>query len=313
MSIVTVRIEELKEYTKKLGFNVNTICLDYPSKDTIIVGNDILTNVHSCAKTITALAFGFLMQESSISIEDKVISFFPEYKEIASKGTDKIRIKHLMNMSSGKSLKSLLQRCNNDLYENDWLYWFFETPIQFYPGKSFYYSSHCCYVLGRIIEKISKKKVNDYLDEKLWRKLKIQKPIWSDCPKGHTNCAGNLWLKCSDLAKIGNLLLQKGIYKNTQLLHASYIELMINKTVNSNDPFIWNDTECSCGYGFFIWKCSRPNTYRIWGAGANFCIIDYAKKVVLSITANRNDNWLKYNDHTILREAYKILDLYEMN
>ena len=229
MSIVTVRIEELKEYTKKLGFNVNTICLDYPSKDTIIVGNDILTNVHSCAKTITALAFGFLMQESSISIEDKVISFFPEYKEIASKGTDKIRIKHLMNMSSGKSLKSLLQRCNNDLYENDWLYWFFETPIQFYPGKSFYYSSHCCYVLGRIIEKISKKKVNDYLDEKLWRKLKIQKPIWSDCPKGHTNCAGNLWLKCSDLAKIGNLLLQKGIYKNTQLLHASYIELMINK------------------------------------------------------------------------------------
>lgn len=287
----------------KEGFNIESICIQ--TKDNVIFeGSDAIVNVHSVAKTITSLALGLLLQEhEEIHLYDKVVSFFPEYKDCYSKNTNYIEIRDLLHMSSGKSIQSLLQPNNNAKWNEDWVKWFLEYPMNSLPGNVYYYSSHCCYMIGRIIERVSNEDVNDYLLYRLWEPLKISKPYWGKCPHGYTNCAGDLMMKCSDLSKIGWLILNKGLYDSVQIdISENYMEKMCFDVVNSSDPFRWNDEECNAGYGYFIWKCKEKGKYRIWGAGGNFSVIDFLLHKCVTVTAVRDDlNWRFYNEQNLLR------------
>lgn len=277
----------------------------------IFCGKNSVVNIHSSAKTFTSIALGIAMRYYNMDLNDPVIKFFPECAKSAYLGTEKIRIIDLLHMQAGKKLQSLLQDSGNALWNNDWLAWFFESPLNYPPpGTKYYYSSHCCYVIGRLIERLSGQDINLFLEKELWRPLKIETPYWSKCPKGFSNCAGNLMLSCSDLSKLGDLLLNKGKYKKYQVCSSDYISRMTNEIVPSIDPFDWDDIECRNGYGFFIWKCSPPETFCSWGAGGTFCIVNYEKGCVITITSIRdNDNWRRYNDHLILREVWNLINV----
>ncbi|MDR2720555.1 MAG: serine hydrolase [Nitrososphaerota archaeon] len=274
------------------------------------VGNDKRVNVHSCGKTITALAYGIAAQEVGLSADDIVVEFFPEYKRSAFRGTEHIRIKDLLHMSSGKKLRSVQDARQQENWCDDWLAWFFEAPTLAKAGSDFYYSSHCCYTIGRIIEKKTGQSVNEFLQNKLWLPLGIRQPKWAICPQGHTICAGNIWLHNSDLAKIGHLILNKGKYGGQQIINAEFIQQMISDVVKSVDPFQFDDPECACGYGYFLWKCRKENTYRIWGAGGNICVIDYERQICVTTTAKTDLNKWRYNlnDANIVRSMYFLID-----
>lgn len=299
---MNIIFNELSTNILKLGFNIDSIL--FQSKDACVFwGKNNIVNIQSAAKTITSIAFGIAYSQYQLDLDEPIISFFPEYRKTAPLATENIKLIDLLHMQSGKKLQSLLSKPG----EEDWLAWFFDAPIDCIPGTQFYYSSHCCYVIGRLIERLCGQDINDYLEKKLWDPLKIKKPIWSKCPQGYTICAGNLLMSCEDLSKIGNLLLNKGVYNGISICPTDYISLMTNSIVDSNDPFLWNDKECRNGYGFFIWKCSSPNTFCAWGAGGTFCVVDYKKECVITITAFKDDNWLRMNDHIILIEVFEFL------
>ena len=66
-------------------------------------------------------------------------------------------------------------------------------------------------------------KVVDYLTPRLFDPLRIDKPRWEESPQG-INCGGwGLWLKTEDLAKMGQLLLQKGEWNGQQLIPAEWV------------------------------------------------------------------------------------------
>lgn len=286
---------------KERGFNVNSICIQ-SKDDRIFEGSNELTNVHSAAKTITSLAFAlFLKEHSSISLNDQVVSFFPEYS--FSNNTDYIKIKDLLHMQSGKCLQSLLQKNNNKGWDFDWVKWFLEFPMYSLPGTMYFYSSHCCYMIGRIIERVSHEDVNDFLLNRFWNPLGIKTPFWEKCPQGYTNCAGNLVISCSDLSKIGWVILNYGKYDSVKLnVREDYLRNMCNDIVHSSDPFMWNDEECNSGYGYFLWRCKRKERFRIWGAGGNLSIIDFGSHRCVTVTTARDDsNWKLHNDQDLLR------------
>lgn len=264
-----ILLNELFVNIQKLGFKVESI--RYKSnKEDIFYGNNKIVNIHSAAKTITSIAFGIALNQYPQDLNEPIINFFPEYRKDASSGTDKIKLIDLLHMESGKKIQSLLRKSGKTLWDNDWLAWFFEAPLDCTPGTQFYYSSHCCYVIGRLIKKLIGQDINLFLEKQLWNPLNIEMPYWSKCPQGFTNCAGNLFLSCKDLSKIGDLLLHRGCYNDNYICPTDYISLMTYNTVESHDPFKWNDIECQNGYGFFIWKCSTPNTFCAWGAGGDF-------------------------------------------
>lgn len=99
----------------------------------IFCGKNSVVNIHSSAKTFTSIALGIAMRYYNMDLNDPVIKFFPECAKSAYLGTEKIRIIDLLHMQAGKKLQSLLQDSGNALWNNDWLAWFFESPLNYPP------------------------------------------------------------------------------------------------------------------------------------------------------------------------------------
>lgn len=240
--------------------------------------------LYSASKTVTALAIGMCIEEYQMTLNDKVLDFFPEYKDIASPGSEKITIKNLLQMSSGK----LQYAFNTDDYEmmhTDWAELFFKIPVSKEPGTYFYYSNACTYMLGRIVARVMSKNLRDFLMPRLFRPLEIFNPQWSTCPQGHTLSASGLFLSIDDFSKLGMLMLNKGSYNNQQIISENYITQAVQDTIDSksSDPF---NLDNASGYGYQLWRCSLEGSYRMDGKYGQLCVVVPSHEVVVTVTAH---------------------------
>jgi CubicO group peptidase (beta-lactamase class C family) len=247
--------------------------------------SDDKINLHSASKTFTSVAIGICRDEGRLSLHDKAIDFFPEYKNIISPGAEKITILNLLHMAAGKEAYwfSVDEPTKRSV---DWAELFFKEPQRKEPGQSFYYSSACAYMLSRIVEKVSGGILRDFLVPRLFTPLGIHNPLWHTCPKGHTNGALDLFLTTGELARLGITLLNDGIYEDRQIVSKDYIQnaltdIMDNKEHNDPDP------ESRSGYGYQLWKCTPPGVYRVDGKYGQYSIIVPDKSAVVTITAHQ--------------------------
>ncbi len=215
--------------------------------------NDDRENLYSGSKTFVSVAIGIAEFEEILSIEDYVINYFPEYSEIASADTEKIKIEHLLMMASGH-----LEEYHSKYNDMDRTELFFSTDVKVEPGTKFFYEDLSTYMLGRIIEKISGVSLLEYMKPRLFDKLDICNPQWHNCQLGHTSCSGGLFLKTEEFSRIGILLLNKGKYESKRILSSDFIERMHSKLIDTSFKL---DSESQQGYGYQVWKCTLPNSY----------------------------------------------------
>jgi hypothetical protein len=141
------------------------------------------------------------------------------------------------------------------------------------------------YILSAIIQKVTGEKLVDYLDPRLFQPLKISKPEWDTCPMGINTGGWGLHIVTEDIAKLGQLYLQKGKWEEAQLLSEEWMTMATSKQVanGSNPANDWTQ-----GYGFQFWM-SRYNTYRGDGAMGQFCLVMPEQDAVVAITSGTND------------------------
>ncbi|MFT5169055.1 MAG: hypothetical protein ACI8P3_004302, partial [Saprospiraceae bacterium] len=139
--------------------------------------------------------------------------------------------------------------------------------------------------LSAILQKITGVKVVDYLTPRLFEPLNIKKPHWDVCPKGINTGGWGLSITTEDIAKLGQLYLQKGQWNGEQLIAQKWVDMATSKQVSngSNPENDWNQ-----GYGFQFWR-SRHNSYRGDGAMGQFCLVFPELDAVVAITAGTFD------------------------
>ena len=148
-------------------------------------------------------------------------------------------------------------------------------------------------------QQVTGEKVVDYLTPRLFEPLYIDKPKWEESPQG-INCGGwGLYLKTEDLAKMGQLLLQKGEWNGKQLIPAEWVAEMSKKQVESINPgtrieqaaergMTKETSDWMQGYGYQMWRC-RPGCFRADGARGQYIIVVPDKNAVIAITSNVED------------------------
>ena len=258
--------------------------------------------LNSVSKTFTATAVGFAVADGLLSIDDKVISFFPDQlPETISPNLAAMTVKDLLTMSCGHDTEPISFVRNRDESLN-WVSTFLAHPVEHEPGTFFLYNSPGTYMLSAIIQQKTGKKLVDYLNEKLFIPLDIDYPRWDESPQGINTGGWGLYLKTEDLAKMGQFLLQQGNWNGQQLLPASWIKEATASQIESlpagvrreNLTMQAADSDWLQGYGYQMWRC-RHNAVRADGARGQFIILLPENDTVIVLTAEQDDMQAEIN------------------
>ena len=255
--------------------------------------------MHSVSKTFTSMAVGMAVEEGLFSIDDKVVSFFPDKLPAGpSAWLQQMTVRDLLTMSCGHEWDPT-GRIRNDKSvpagQNDWIARFLDEPLAFEPGTYFCYNSLCTYLLSAIVQQKSGEKLLDFLRPRLFEPLDIDAPEWDESPAGITCGGWGLHLKTEDMAKFGQLLLDGGRWKGRKLIPAHWITEASSRQVDcrpaGTDPesvkergLTVENSDWLQGYGYQIWRC-RHNAYRAAGMNGQFIVVLPDKNAVMVVTA----------------------------
>jgi hypothetical protein len=249
---------------------------------------DLKHTLYSTSKSFTCTAVGLAVKEKKLSIDDKVISFFPEsLPDTVSPFLAKLKIKDLLSMSAG-------QRREPSTTGSGWVKAYLETPVVNEPGTKYRYSSLASFMLSAIVQKVTGEKVIDYLTPRLFNPLGIEGADWETNPEGINTGGWGLRLKTEDLAKFGQLYLQKGKWNGKQILPEKWVEEATSLKIYQNPDLSQSKRDSSNdsmqGYCYQFWR-ARHNSYMANGAFGQFILIMPEKDAIVVFTAESSDMW----------------------
>ncbi len=245
--------------------------------------------LYSTSKSFTATAVGFAVSEKRLSVNDKVISFFPDaLPDTVSPYLSNLKVKDLLSMSAGQDPDPTFNIVSND---SNWVKSFLSIPVVHDPGTKFLYNTLATYMLSAIVQKVTGEKVIDFLKPRLFEPLTIEGMDWEVDPRGINTGGWGLRLKTEDMAKFGQLFLQKGKWNGNQVLPAAWIEEATTTKIyqapdapqSKKDSSDWMQ-----GYCYQMWRC-RHNGFRADGAYGQYIIVLPEKDAVIAITAETPD------------------------
>lgn len=219
---------------------------------------DSLHRIQSQTKSITGILTGIAIDKGFIKSENELVaSFFPEYfdKDDALKAG--LTIKDLLTMSSGFKWEELALpyddpgNDNMNMYNSGkYLEYVLSHTMDKRPFTEFKYNSGCPVVAAGIIEKSSNMPLDKFAEEYLFKPLDISDYYWIKDMKGLCHAGGGLFLKPSDMLKIGVMILNKGVWNDKRIVSEDWI----NKSVQS---YFQTSFDIS-GYGYFFWIREMP-------------------------------------------------------
>ena len=252
-------------------------------------GPDLVHTMYSMSKSFTSTAVGFAVAEGKLSVEDKVVSFFPDdLPATVSENLAAMRVKDLLTMSTGHE-KEPTQAC---VKEDNWARTFLAQTIAHRPGTQFMYNSAATYMCSAIVQRLTHQTVLEYLTPRLFAPLGISGMRWETCPHGINTGGWGLSVQSEGLAKFGQFLLQKGQWNGKQLLPAAWVEEATTFKIQQpgedkkDRPKAQNDW--LQGYGYQFWRCQGTG-FRGDGAFGQFTIVLPEQDAVIVMTSeNKN-------------------------
>lgn len=233
----------------------------------------------SLSKSFTSTAVGLAVAEGKLNIDDKVLSFFPEDAPAEpSENLKALRVRDLLTMSAGHTAEPWWSR------DDVWTKRFLAQTVVHKPGSTFRYNTPATYMQSAIVQKVTGQTVVDYLTPRLFEPLGIDKPTWDQSPQGISIGGYGLYLKTEDIAKFGQLYLQKGQWNGKQLIPADWVALATGKQVENDKAPSAGNPDWRQGYGFQFWQC-RHGAFRGDGKDGQFCIVLPEQDAVIAITA----------------------------
>lgn len=242
--------------------------------------------LYSLSKSFTSTAVGMAVAEGKLTVDDKLVSFFKaDLPETVSDNLAAMRVKDLLTMSTGhdKDTTAAVRGQGN----TNWPRAFLAQPVEHPPGTHFVYNSGATYMLSAIVQKLTGQTVLAYLKPRLFDPLGIEGADWEVDPTGVNTGGWGLRVRTEDIAKFGQLYLQKGVWQGKRLLPEAWIadatRAQIMQPGTNREKSDWLQ-----GYGYQFWRC-RHDAYRGDGAFGQYCVVLPNEDAVIAITSETGD------------------------
>lgn len=237
-------------------------------------------SLFSLSKSFTSTGVGLAIAEGKLKLDDAVLSFFPDDAPAEpSNNLKAMRVSDLLRMSTGQATEPARAAASV------WTKAFLAQAVPFKPGTHFLYNTSATYMCSAIVQKATGETLLDYLKPRLFEPLGIEHPTWETSPQGISAGGFGLSVRTEDIAKFGQLYLQKGKWRGKQLVPEAWVEAATaRQTSNGSNP----RSDWDQGYGYQFWRC-RNGGYRGDGAFGQFCIVLPEQDAVIAITSGVRD------------------------
>ncbi len=245
--------------------------------------------MYSMSKSFTSTAVGLAVAEGKLTVDDRVVSFFPkELPEKVSEHLAAMRVKDLLSMATGNEQEPTQTVVKSE----NWVRTFLAQPIAHVPGSVFMYNSAATYMCSAIVQQVTGKRVLHYLTPRLFEPLGITGATWETCPMDRDTGGWGLSVPTEALAKFGQLYLQKGKWNGVQLLPAKWVEeattFKIQQPVPAKPSRPKDKNDWQQGYCYQFWRCQH-NGFRGDGAFGQFTIVLPEQDAVIAMTAEASN------------------------
>lgn len=211
--------------------------------------------MYSQTKSYVGIAVRLLADEGRISLDDRIVSYFPEkLPETIHPYLYKMTIRNM-----------LMMRTCFDEYDVNWfksntddrVKMYFHQKPALYPGTQYRYDSNGSFILGALVEKITGMTFLDYLREKCLREIGFSEDAYClKCPGGYSWADSALICTPADMLKFGRLIGNFGEWEGRQIIRRGLIEEVFS-----------DSTDCVT-YGIQNYGSLSYNS-QIWGLYGN--------------------------------------------
>lgn len=264
--------------------------------------NDVHT-VQSVTKSVTGILVGIAMAHGDIdSVDTPVSAFFPEYADVfaADARKERITLRDVLTMSFGLDWDELSVPYgdpSNVVWQmaqaEDWMRFVLSRPVVREPGERFVYSSGAALLLSGILQNTTGMQAHAFAERYLFDPLGIPVYAWYHHlthPKHWTHTGGGLLIRSRDLAKIGQLVADRGVWQGQQIVPAAWIDSL-------SHPFMHIGDDLDYGYQWYTRPLERgdPDAPRNdivhgWGWGGQFVFVVPSLDMVVVFTSGNFDN-----------------------
>lgn len=268
-------IDKMAEDIRRSGDNIFELVLIEDGKPQMVTIHPVspCQDCYSVTKSFIATGIGMLADRGELSLQDPIVKFFRQ--ELPERTDDKlyrVTVENLLTQTSGHEQGFLFE---GDRFSHgpDWLGYTLSQPLKYEPGTHFTYSNATYYLLSCIIHRVTGVTAETFLRTELFTPLGIEDYAWSCCPKGETQGGTGLYLSTWDMAKLGILYLNQGVYEGKRLLSEGWVREATENQVKTPE---------ADAYGYSFWPSGNEGGYSCNGANQQMVLVLPEENLVLA-------------------------------
>ena len=243
---------------------------------------DDLRNIQSCTKSVSSALIGIAIDKGYIqSVQQPVLNFFPDRKAKRLNTNKKaMTLEHVLTMTTGlKCRDSYLYQWDGLTRmqaRRDWVKYMIDLPMSEKPGTHFEYCNGASFLLSAIIQNKTSMNALSFAEKYLFAPLGISNIKWPSNPRGITIGWGQLKMRPRDMAKIGYLYMNEGLWNGKRIISSQWIKESTRKhTIATGLP----------GYGY-QWWIINDDIYTAIGYDGQFIIVAPKEKLITVFTSS---------------------------
>jgi len=229
---------------------------------------DRLHSLRSVSKSFISTLVGIAIDKGKIqNVDQKVFDFFPEYADLNNEQKDQMEIRHVLTMSAGLQWDEFtyfgLDDYRNDEYaverSGDRLKYLLGKEIDHSPGDYFLYNSGLSILQSALIKKSTGESADVFAKKNLFEPLNITNYYLRMNKDGYVG-AVPLFLRPRDMAKLGQVFLDSGKWKDKQIVSADWVAVASSSVISNTSSFAASTPETGYGYNWWTEKFKINNT-----------------------------------------------------
>ncbi len=271
-------LEQIREEIDRKGYNVYRVVemTDAGTRECEIQPSAVLHQCYSVTKSFTACGIGLLWDRGLISLDDRIYAEFePYFPKNFCETWKQVTVRDVLRHRVGGATEPCMYRHLDHPEiptDVDTLTDIFDQDLPGTPGKEMIYGEHNYYILSRLIEKKSGVLPEELLRREIFDPLGFQYPAWARDPQGHNYGGNGLCLRTVDMAKLGWLYLNGGVWNGKRILSQQWIDLSRDTVpVDENGDY---------GFAVLRTRCMKNGERYFAGSGDQFVLMCPSRRAV---------------------------------